>query len=85
MFCLLQILPDDYAERGRAAGTRACTASCSCRASEGIYRSLPDGGFLDVNPAMARIFGYDSPAQLLLALQRPRAATSTSTSARRRA
>src|SRR5690606_16278609 len=31
-----------------------------------IYRSLPGGGFLDVNPAMARILGFESPAQMLL-------------------
>jgi PAS domain S-box-containing protein len=36
-------------------------------ASEGIYRSLPGGGFLDVNPALARMLGYESPAELLLA------------------
>jgi len=34
-------------------------------AAEGIYRSLPDGGFIDVNPAMARMFGYESPAHLI--------------------
>ena len=39
-------------------------------AVEGIYRSLPGGGFVDVNLAMARIFGYDSPAQMLAAPER---------------
>lgn len=34
-------------------------------AAEGIYRSLPAGGLIDVNPAMAQIFGYDSPEQML--------------------
>ena len=34
-------------------------------AAEGLYRSLPDGGWIDVNPAMARIFGYESAAQML--------------------
>jgi diguanylate cyclase (GGDEF)-like protein/PAS domain S-box-containing protein len=34
-------------------------------AVEGIYRSLPQGGFIDVNPALARMFGYESPAQML--------------------
>ncbi|MBL8298689.1 MAG: PAS domain S-box protein [Rhodanobacteraceae bacterium] len=34
-------------------------------AAEGIYRSLPLGGLIDVNPAMAQIFGYDSPEQML--------------------
>lgn len=36
-------------------------------AFEGIYRSLPEGGFIDVNPAMARMFGFASPAQMLTA------------------
>ena len=39
-------------------------------AAEGIYRSLPGGGFLDVNPALARILGYESPAQLLAEVAR---------------
>jgi diguanylate cyclase (GGDEF)-like protein/PAS domain S-box-containing protein len=65
LFCLLQILPDNYQsinERRRESLYRDLFLS----ASEGIYRSLPGGGFLDVNPAMARILGYDSPAELLL-------------------
>jgi PAS domain S-box-containing protein len=33
--------------------------------AEGFYRSLPEGGMIDVNPALARIFGYESPAQML--------------------
>ena len=36
-------------------------------AAEGLYRSLPDGGWIDVNPALARIFGYDSPTQMFVA------------------
>jgi two-component system sensor kinase FixL len=34
---------------------------------EGIYQSSPEGHFLSVNPAMARILGYDSPAEVLQA------------------
>ena len=34
-------------------------------AAEGLYRSLPERGFIDVNPAMARILGYESAEQLL--------------------
>jgi PAS domain S-box-containing protein len=30
----------------------------------GIYQSTPDGRYLDVNPAMARIYGYASPAEM---------------------
>ncbi|HZX88995.1 MAG TPA: EAL domain-containing protein [Rudaea sp.] len=34
---------------------------------EGIYRSFPEGGFIDVNPALAQIFGFASPAEMLTA------------------
>jgi PAS domain S-box-containing protein len=32
---------------------------------EGIFQSTEDGRFLSVNPAMARIYGYDSPKDML--------------------
>ncbi|MBN1662980.1 MAG: PAS domain S-box protein [Deltaproteobacteria bacterium] len=32
---------------------------------EGIYRSTPEGRFIMANRAMARIFGYDSPEELI--------------------
>jgi diguanylate cyclase (GGDEF)-like protein/PAS domain S-box-containing protein len=66
LFCLLQLLPDDHAER---SGRRreSLYRDLFLHAAEGIYRSLPGGGFLDANPALARMLGYDSPAQLLLA------------------
>ncbi|MGA9333407.1 MAG: PAS domain S-box protein [Rudaea sp.] len=52
------------------AETRAITDPGSYRAlfmaaTEGLYRSLPGGGWIDVNPALARIFGYESSAQML--------------------
>jgi diguanylate cyclase (GGDEF)-like protein/PAS domain S-box-containing protein len=31
----------------------------------GIFQSTPDGRYLNVNPAMARMLGYDSPQELL--------------------
>jgi PAS domain S-box-containing protein len=31
---------------------------------EGIFRSTPDGRFIDANPSMARIFGYQSPEEM---------------------
>jgi PAS domain S-box-containing protein len=34
-------------------------------AIEGIFRTTPDGRYLDANPALARIYGYVSPAALL--------------------
>ncbi len=32
----------------------------------GIYRSSPEGQFLAVNPAMARLFGFDKPEQMIV-------------------
>jgi PAS domain S-box-containing protein len=37
-------------------------------ALEGIYQSTPDGRFLSVNPAMARIHGYESPTAMMEAV-----------------
>jgi len=34
-------------------------------AAEGLYRSLPSAGLVDVNPAMAAIFGFESTEQML--------------------
>ncbi|MEZ0396113.1 MAG: PAS domain S-box protein [Anaerolineales bacterium] len=34
-------------------------------AAEGIFQSTPDGRFLRVNPAMAKIYGYASPQEML--------------------
>jgi PAS domain S-box-containing protein len=33
-------------------------------AIEGIFRTSPDGRYLDVNPALARIYGYATPAEM---------------------
>jgi diguanylate cyclase (GGDEF)-like protein/PAS domain S-box-containing protein len=38
-------------------------------AIEGIFRTSPDGRYLDANPALARIYGFDSPAQLIESLR----------------
>lgn len=37
-------------------------------AVEGIYQSTPDGRFISVNPAMARMFGYASPEEMIDAI-----------------
>ena len=66
LFCLLQILPEDYPKL-LAERHESLYRELFLSASEGIYRSLPGGGFLDVNPAMARMLGYDSAAVFLLA------------------
>jgi len=37
-------------------------------ATEGIFQTTPDGHYLSANPTLARMYGYDSPAELLSAL-----------------
>ncbi|MBY0432069.1 MAG: EAL domain-containing protein, partial [Rhodospirillales bacterium] len=37
-------------------------------AVEGIYQTTPSGRYLNVNPALARIYGYDSPDDLVNSL-----------------
>jgi PAS domain-containing protein len=34
-------------------------------ATEGIFQMTPEGKYLSANPALARMFGYDSPEELL--------------------
>src|SRR5574341_759088 len=34
-------------------------------AVEGIFQTTPDGHFLAINPALARMLGYGSPAELM--------------------
>ncbi len=36
--------------------------------TEGIFQTTPEGQFLDANPALARIYGYESPAELISSL-----------------
>ncbi len=38
-------------------------------ALEGIFQSTPDGSFINLNPAMAKIHGYDSPADMMDAVK----------------
>ena len=72
VFCLLHLAGEAQVKGDSADGSAAPGMPAGfyralyLAAAEGIYRSLPGGGFLDVNPAMARILGFESPAQLLL-------------------
>src|SRR5439155_2140659 len=34
-------------------------------AAEGIFQTTPDGGYVSVNPALARMYGYGSPDELM--------------------
>ncbi|MEO7412521.1 MAG: response regulator [Opitutaceae bacterium] len=44
-------------------------ASIVQNAVEGIFQSTPDGHYLLVNPALAKLYGYDSPDDLIAAVQ----------------
>ena len=73
--CVFVIIQDIATGDGAAARTAEQAAIDSYRslfdaAAEGIYRSLPEGGFVDVNLALAKMFGYESPAELLCAPRR---------------
>jgi len=37
-------------------------------AAEGIFQSTPEGRYLSVNPAMARLYGYDTPEEMMEAV-----------------
>ncbi|HAT12590.1 MAG TPA: adenylate/guanylate cyclase with GAF sensor(s) [Microcoleaceae bacterium UBA11344] len=38
-------------------------------AMEGIFQSTPDGGYLSANPALAKLYGYDSPSELIFSVK----------------
>src|SRR6266704_3431243 len=38
-------------------------------AVEGIYQTTPDGRYLSANPALARIYGYESPEDLISGIE----------------
>ena len=65
-FAIIQQIAQAGAEDRKAIANDAGSyRALFMAAAEGLYRSLPDSGWIDVNPALARIFGYDSPAQML--------------------
>ncbi|HVM46796.1 MAG TPA: PAS domain S-box protein [Candidatus Acidoferrum sp.] len=37
-------------------------------ATEGIFQTTPDGRYLSANPALARMFGYDSPREMMASI-----------------
>src|SRR5690242_15314077 len=44
-------------------------ASIVQNAVEGIFQSTPDGHYLLVNPALAKLYGYSSPSELIADVQ----------------
>lgn len=62
VFCIAR---PDAAAASRTTDDRGSYRSLYLAAAEGIYRSLPERGFIGVNPALARIFGFSSPEEML--------------------
>jgi PAS domain S-box-containing protein len=61
-----QKLEEQVATRTQALqATEAKYRSIFENVAEGIFQTTPEGRFLQVNPALARIYGYDSPEELL--------------------
>jgi two-component system cell cycle sensor histidine kinase/response regulator CckA len=60
---------EDISERGRAVEAQHRAEEKYRRlfdgAVEGFFESTPEGRFVTVNPAMARIVGYSSPAEMI--------------------
>jgi PAS domain S-box-containing protein len=54
----------EAAHRGREAAEREYR-SLFDNASEGIFQTTPDGKIISANRALARMYGYDSPEQLM--------------------
>ena len=62
LFALVTALAFLFAESVRLAESRY--RSIFENAVEGIYQSTVEGGLLIANPALARMFGYDSPQEM---------------------
>lgn len=52
-------------QEARLRDDRAVLRSMFDNSAEGIYRSTDDGRYLDVNPALAKMYGYENASQLL--------------------
>lgn len=63
--CDFTPLPDEPSANAGGAVHDSSYRSLYLEATEGMYRSLPAGGFVDVNPAMARLVGADNPEHML--------------------
>ena len=64
-FCLLRVGTDAGDVGSDPEVEQESYRALYLAATEGLYRSLPDGGFIDVNPAMADIFGFPSATHML--------------------
>src|SRR5207248_2630577 len=59
------LLADPDAAHQRAERAEAKYRAIFENATEGIFQTTPDGRYLSANPALARMFGYDSPEEMI--------------------
>ncbi len=59
------IFADPDAAHERAERAEANYRAIFENATEGIFQTTPDGRYLSANPALARMFGYDSPEEMI--------------------
>ncbi|MBN2806396.1 MAG: PAS domain S-box protein, partial [Prolixibacteraceae bacterium] len=60
-----QLIEDSRISREAAEAFKNKYSSLFERTLDGIYRSTSGGRFVDINPAMARMFGYDSVEEMM--------------------
>ena len=65
--CVLDVIRSSGAPPSSVGHRDASYRSLYLEASEGMYRSLPSGGFVDANPAMASLLGAATTEQFLRA------------------
>lgn len=65
ILCLLVEHEGDTAGAPPPSASKRSYRALFMAAAEGLYRSLPGGGFIDANPAMARLVGFEEVDSLL--------------------
>src|SRR5205085_11279803 len=60
-----RLLKEETTERKRAEEAENKYRVIFENATEGMFQTTPDGRYLSANPALARMFGYDSPGGLI--------------------
>ena len=66
---IIEDISAQHAARTGLAAAEARYRSIFENSSEGIFQTTADGRYLNANPALARIYGYDSPAALMAELR----------------
>jgi len=59
------VTEDQLAARERAQKAEAKYRAIFENATEGIFQTTPDGRYLSANPALAKMFGYESAAEMI--------------------